>query len=194
MKLLCLISSGLDSPISAYLMLKKGYDVEFIHFDNRPYSDAISIEKTKQIVKQLEKKTKKKLRLHILPHGDTLKKIISKCEKKLTCVLCKYFMLKKAEKLAKDRKCDALLTGDNLAQVASQTLDNIYVISSAIKVPVIRPLIGFNKQEIIDIGKKIDIYDISISPSQACKAVPRYPATHASLETLKKELSKLPLS
>lgn len=191
MKLLSLISGGIDSPIAAHLMLEKEHDVEFVHFDLQPFGDGSSLRKTKLLVEKLSGIHRKKLKLHILPHGEFLVKVLQKCEHKQACVLCRRGMLRAAEKLAEKIKADALLTGENLAQVASQTLDNLYVEEQAVKIPIIRPLIAFNKQEIIDIASRIGTYDISILPGQCCGAVPRYPETHANLRKVEAEEEKI---
>ena len=165
----------------AFIFNKKGYNVEFVHFHNWPFTSRKNWNKSKELVQELARIFKKKLNFHVIHHGANLV-AFKKIEDHLTCVLCRRAMLREAGLLAKKLKCDALLTGDNLAQVASQTLHNLFVESKTLKLPIIRPLIGFNKQEIIDIGKKVGTYNISVGVGCDCRAVPRKPSTHADLK------------
>lgn len=179
MKLLCLLSGGIDSPVAAYLMKKKGHSVSCIHFQIG------KAEKVKKLAKKIG------CNLVIKQHALALKKIQKLCEPKLTCVLCKRTMLSKAADYAVKNKFDGLLTGDNLGQVASQTIDNLVAETKIVKIPIIRPLIGFNKNEIITIAKKIGTYDLSITDAHTCPFVPDKPATHADLEKVEIEWKKL---
>jgi len=179
MKLLCLMSGGIDSPVAAHLMKKKGHDVRCIHFRVG----------RKQKVKILARKLGCKLK--IKRHISTLRKIQKRCDTHFTCVLCKRAMLTKAAKYARRWRFDALLTGDNMGQVASQTIDNLAVEGNYINIPIIRPLIGLNKQEIINIAKEIGTYDISIKDAPKCPFVPKKPATHSCLEQVDVEWKKL---
>jgi len=187
MKLLCLISGGIDSPVAAHMMLAKGYVVEFVNFDLNPVGNDYTRKKVEKLVKQLSKLHNKKLKLTFLEHGKHLVKFykkLSEVERKQLCLLCRRRMLKQGEKLARKIKAKALLTGENLGQVASQTLDNMYVEEAAIKLPVIRPLIGFNKQEIINIARKIGTYETSIEPGGCCNITPNRPEVHADLQVI----------
>ena len=193
-KLLCLISGGIDSPVAAHMMLAKGYNVEFVNFDLTPVGNDYTRIKIKKLVKHLEKIHKKKLKLTFLEHGKHLVKYYQKLdekERKQLCLLCRRRMLVQGERFAKKIKAEALLTGENLAQVASQTLDNMYVENSAVSIPILRPLIGFNKQDIIDIARKIGTYDISIEPGGCCNITPNKPEVHANLKEIKSIEKKL---
>jgi tRNA uracil 4-sulfurtransferase len=188
-KLLCLISGGIDSPVAAHLMLTKNYNIEFVNFDLNPVGNDYTKTKIQKLVKQLEKIHKKKLKLTFLEHGKQLVKYYQKLdekERKQLCLLCRRRMLKHGEKLAQKIKAVALLTGENLGQVASQTIENMYVEDKAVKIPVIRPLIGFNKQGIIDIARKIGTYDISIEPGGCCNITPNRPEVHANIKIIEK--------
>ena len=101
-----------------------------------------------------------------------------------TCIFCKRMLLRYAEKIAEKQEADAIVMGDSLGQVASQTLHNINVINSAVKIPIIRPLIGYDKEDIVKIAKEIGTYDLSILPSDPCKEVPNKPATQAKLDKI----------
>jgi tRNA uracil 4-sulfurtransferase len=186
-KLLCLISGGIDSPVAAHMMLAKGYNVEFVNFDLTPVGNDYTKVKIEKLVKHLGKIHKKKLKLTFLDHGKHLVKYYQKLdekERKQICLLCRRRMLIEGEKFAKKINAKALLTGENLGQVASQTLDNMYVEDKAVSIPILRPLIGFNKQDIINISRKIGTYDISIEPGGCCNITPNRPEVHASIDII----------
>jgi thiamine biosynthesis protein ThiI len=175
MRFLSLISGGIDSPVAAYLMISKGYQVDFLHF----YQISVS----EKIIRIVEKLTDGKSQLFVAPHSEVIK-CAKKFEKKLTCVYCKITMLKTAEKLADKIGATALVMGDSLGQVASQTISNLYVEDRAVRIPVLRPLIGLDKVEIIEIARKAGTYELSILPSEPCRAVPEKPATSAKVERI----------
>ncbi len=187
-----LISGGIDSPVAAYLTIKRGVRVSFIHFHAHPYTDQASIEKVKSIVKILNK-FQFNSRLYLVPFADVQKHILLKTSSKLRVILYRRFMLRIAEEIAKKEKSLALVTGDSIGQVASQTLSNIYVISKSTNLPVLRPLIGFDKEEIINLAKEIKTFDVSIIPHQDCCArfLPRYPETKADFKKVESEEKKL---
>jgi len=193
-KILCLISGGIDSPVAAHMMLSKGYNVEFVNFDLNPVGNNYTKIKIEKLVKQLEKIHKKKLKLSFIEHGKYLVqyyKKLSEVEHKQMCLLCRRRMLKQGEKFAQKINANALLTGENLGQVASQTLDNLYVENKAISLPIIRPLIGLNKQEIIDIAREIGTYEISIGPGGCCNITPQRPEVHANIKEIERIEKKL---
>ena len=184
MKGLSLLSSGIDSPVATYLMKKK-MDVEAVTFYQGRFGDEVSLKKVRKLAKHLG------VRLHIIDIENIQEQIIKNCKRKYTCVLCKRSMYRLAERLAEEHGFDYLLTGENLGQVASQTLDNLVVNDKAVKIMVLRPLIGMDKQEIIDIAKKIGTYEISIIKSKGCSALPKNPATRATLKAIEEEEKKL---
>jgi len=191
MKLVSLISGGIDSPVGTYLALKKGYEIIALHMDNIPYTDERSRVKTINIVKHLEKFSGEKIKMYIVPHGPNLTIFSQNCYKNITCVLCKRMMLRIAGAIAKIEDTQGILTGESLGQVASQTLSNLRVEELVSSVPILRPLIGLDKIEIIDIAKGIGTYDLSISPCMSCSIVPDKPATRALLEKIILEESKV---
>lgn len=193
MKLVCLISGGIDSPVAAYMMLKKGAELVFVHFHPEPFVDEKSLEKTKTLVKKLSRLFNKMLRLYTIRNGPIMSQIIKNCRRDLTCVLCRRFMYRTSEKIARKEKAGGLLTGENLAQVASQTLQNLCAIEQAVKIPVVRPLIGFDKEEIIKLSKEIGTFETSILPGQCCNLTPPYPETRALLCRVLEEEKKLDL-
>ena len=179
------MSGGIDSPVAGYLV-KGELNLIPVYFDNSPYSDKSNEKRAKKAAKKLGFKT-----LIIVPHGQNLFEFSRKCEPKYTCVLCKRMMYRLAEQVAKKHGAKALVTGDNLAQVASQTSWNLFVLTKASKLPVLRPLIGFDKNEIIAVSRKAKLYDISTSSAMCCSIVPRKPSTKSELETIMREEKKV---
>jgi thiamine biosynthesis protein ThiI len=191
MKLVSLISSGIDSPVATYLISKKAEEIILVHGDIRPFTDNKEIKNFTRLADHLKKRTKSHMKAYLVPHGENLSNFKEKCKDRFTCVFCKRMLLKYAEKIAKKEGADAIVMGDSLGQVASQTLQNLRAINQAVNIPVLRPLIGFDKQDIVDIAKEIGTYDLSILPSQSCTAVPNKPATMAKLEHVLEEEKKL---
>ncbi len=184
MKGLVLNSGGIDSPVAAYVMAE--HDLLTVHFDNAPFT-ATTPETAGKAVEKLNEILKRNISMVTIPHGKCLsefRKICGTDDIKYTCVFCKRMMLRIAERIARMKVCDFLVTGENLGQVASQTLQNVYVTSRAVSIPVVRPLIGLDKLDIITIAEKIGTYDISIEKAASCKAVPRYPVIRAQLERI----------
>jgi len=182
-KALSLISGGIDSPVASYLMLKKGYTLDFIFFYNKPYASVKEREIVIACVKQLKEEFgwKKKSKLYIIQHGDTLKAVIKNCPRNLQCILCRRMMFRIAEKIAKRNRCSALVTGENLAQVASQTLHNLVVVSSAVKIEILRPLLCYDKTETTKIAEKIGTYQFS-KFHKCCGMLPLSPRTKGRVE------------
>jgi tRNA uracil 4-sulfurtransferase len=186
MRLLTLISGGIDSPVAAHLMLAKGHDVDLLHFDNRPFTDDIQIEKVRSLARIIYKSVEKARRpkLFASPHGKVQIAIARGAIRRYGCVLCRRMMFHVASELAKRDGYDALVTGESLGQVASQTLMNIRAEENAASVPVLRPLIGLDKLEIIAIAQRVGTFDTSILPSMCCSIVPEKPATKARVRDI----------
>jgi len=193
-KVLSLISGGIDSPVASWLAMKRGCKVVFIHFHSFPLVSKKSIEKTKELVKILSE-YQGKSRLYLIPFSEIQSRIKVLAPAKQRIVLYRRIMFKIAEEIAKKENAKALVTGESLAQVSSQTLDNILVIEEATSLPVLRPLIGMDKLEIIELAKKIKTYEVSIRPQEDCCTlfVPKHPTTKAKLEIIKKIEKKLKL-
>jgi thiamine biosynthesis protein ThiI len=191
MKLVSLLSSGIDSPVATYLLSKKAKEIIVVHGDIQPFTDKKEHENFLKLLKHLKKIIKSDIKSYVLFHGNSLNEYIKNCDKKFTCIFCKRMLLRYAEKISEMYNFDAVIMGDSLGQVASQTLQNINVIDQAVKIPVFRPLIGFDKQEIVSIAKKISTYDLSILPSGGCNAVPNKPSTAAKLEKILLEEKKI---
>jgi tRNA uracil 4-sulfurtransferase len=191
MKFVALVSSGIDSPVATYLLSNKADEIILVHADNRPFTDDREIEKFVTLAKYLKKQIPSKLHAILIPHGQTLQSNKTSCDSKFTCVVCKRMMLRYAEAIAKKEHADAIVMGDSLGQVASQTLKNIRVVEQAISMPILRPLIGFDKEDTIQIAKKIGTFELSISPADGCSAVPLKPSTQARLEQILAEEQKI---
>ena len=178
-----LLSGGIDSPVAAWRMIGRGCNATFIHFMSFPYLDASSRDKAIALVRSLTR-WQYDSRLHVVSFGDVQHQIVASCPPKLRVVLYRRFMMRIAEAIAKRERAEALVTGESLGQVASQTLSNISTIDAAVSMPVLRPLIGRDKEEIINEARRIETYDISIEPDQDCCSlfVPQHPATSSRLD------------
>ncbi len=191
---MALMSGGIDSPVAAWHMMKRGSHVKFAHFHSHPLVDTSSIEKSIELT---EKLTRYQLssELYLIPFGAVQQRIIVTVPPAYRVVMYRRFMVRIAEKLAAQNGALALVTGESLAQVASQTLENISVVDEVSQMPILRPLIGMNKNEIIDISREIDTYDISIMPDQDCCSlfVPRHPVIRGRSDTVKELEESLPV-
>lgn len=179
---LALLSGGIDSPVAAHQILKRGASIDFIHFHSHPFTSKASIEKVKELAAILNQYAMK-ARLFLIPFAEIQKEIVQKTEPRLRVVLYRRMMLRLAEAVARQNGALALVTGESLGQVASQTLENIAVTNQTVDLPILRPLIGLDKEEIIGLAKKIDTYETSILPHDDCCTVflPKHPATRARL-------------
>lgn len=180
-KVLVLLSGGIDSPVAALLTLKRGAKVEFIHFHSAPYTSEASVRKVEELVRLLAR-YQGEARLTLVPFGEFQQEVARSAPERLRVVLYRRMMLRVAERVARRHRCLALATGESLGQVSSQTLENLAAIDRVAHMPVLRPLIGLDKQEIIDLAEKAGTFDISISPHQDCCSFlqPLHPATRTS--------------
>lgn len=190
-KVVALISGGIDSPVAAYLVGQRP-DIQIIpiYFDSYPLLDDTVRMKAIRCCQRLGKILDFK-EMYILPHSQTLMEIVENCWRKMTCIICRRMMLRVAERFACQLGAEALVTGESLGQVASQTLPNIYAVEEAIKIPVLRPLIGLDKEEAVSVAKRIGTYVDSTLPSSRCESAPKHPSTEAKLERLMEEESQL---
>lgn len=174
---LLLLSGGFDSPVAGHLMRTvRGMELDAIHFSYEPVTDDASVEKAARLAAHIGVR-----RLFVVRAGDAFKEIVKRCTHKLYFVLSKRMMMRVASELATREGCAWLVTGESLGQVSSQTLPNLAVIDDAATVPVLRPLIAFDKQEIIDRAKGIGTYEISVGPELCDVLGPKHPATAARL-------------
>ncbi|MBD3388018.1 MAG: hypothetical protein GF416_03125 [Candidatus Altiarchaeales archaeon] len=187
MKAVALFSSGIDSPVAAYLMAKKGVEVIALHMDSRPHTDDAGVEKARGLAEKVGAK------LRVFNNSRFHQEVRDNCNPKLHCILCKRHMYRVAERIAEREGADFIVTGESIGQVASQTVENLEVLDNAVKMPVIRPLIGFDKEETIRIARDIGTYSISSRKSAGCPFVPKAPATKSRIEDVLKEESKIDL-
>lgn len=176
---LLLVSSGIDSPVAGYLMKKRDVEVIAVHFDNSPYSSEKSLEKTKKLIKKIGIK-----KLYVAPLGKVVQKELTQIYRRFQCVLCRRMMFRIAERIAEKERCDFLITGENLGQVASQTIENLTTAMQAVKIPIVRPLLTNDKNETVAIARKIGTYEISIEKDTPCKLAPTQPHTKAPLDRI----------
>lgn len=191
-KAIVLLSGGIDSPVAGFLAMKRGIKVIFLHFHARPFTSESSIEKTKRIVELLSQ-YQGKSKLYLIPFAEAQKEILLKTPAKLRVILYRRVMFQIAGQIAEKEKALVIFTGESVGQVASQTLENIKAIEAAVHLPVFRPLIGQDKEEIIRKAKEIGTFEISILPHQDCcsRFLPRHPETKAKLDEVVKAEKKL---
>ena len=184
-KVACLISGGIDSPVAAYRMMKRGCKAVFVHFSGRPLVSRASEEKVQELV-QLLTTYQYESQLHIIPFGEIQREIVANAPAPFRVVLCRRIMVRIAQELARRERCWALVTGDSLGQVASQTPENLSVIEDAAELPVLRPLIGMDKIEITEQAQQIGSFATSIEPDQDCCKlfVPLHPSTKTRLDDI----------
>ena len=191
-KFISLLSGGLDSPIAAFLMIKKGYSPVFISFLTSDDINRSMKKKVIEIVKKLTKITNMEAKLYLINHDPNLDMFKDKCERKLTCILCKRLMIRIAKDVGKIEGTNLIVTGDILGEQASQTLDNLYSYNNLLKEFILlRPLIGRNKLEVIKLNEKTDLYPITSRSSAGCQYNPQFPETHAKPNEIKAEETKL---
>lgn len=185
-KVISFISGGIDSAVSSFLAMKKGCEVVFLHFHSFPLVSRKSIDKTHMIVSELSN-YQLKTKLILIPFQKVQLHLKIKAPSRYLVVLYRRSMARLGEKIAKIERAKAIFTGESLAQVASQTLTNLSVINDAFKIPVLRPLISMDKQEIVNLASKIGTYKISILPQEDCCQlfVPKHPTTQAKIEHVK---------
>src|SRR5687768_10735182 len=191
-RLISLISGGIDSPVAAYRMMQRGCRLIFVHFHSAPYQDNTSQEKVRQLMSVLTRHQFTS-RVYLVPFGEIQRQIVAAVARPLRVVLYRRMMLRIAEAIAWKEKAKALVTGESLGQVASQTLDNMAVIEQAARLPILRPLVGMDKQEIIDQARRIGTFEISSIPDQDCCQlfVPKHPATKARFGDVEADETKL---
>lgn len=185
-KVVCSLSGGIDSPVAAFLLMKRGCRVVFVHIHNNTQADKGVLSKINELVKKL---TQFQLdsKLYIVPFGNIQKTIIANVPSTVRMIVYRRFMLEIINRIAKKENAKSIITGDSVGQVASQTLENIGCIYDASEFPVFAPLIGMNKEEIIFLARKIDTFDCSIQPYPDCCSfmIAQHPETKACLEDIK---------
>jgi thiamine biosynthesis protein ThiI len=188
----CLLSGGIDSPVAAYRMMKRGCRVVFVHFHSQPFADQTSQEKAIELVRLLTR-CQFTSRLYLVPFGEIQQEVVSRVTGRLRVLVYRRLMLRIAEQIAQKEGAQALVTGESLGQVSSQTLENIVTIEQASTLPILRPLIGMDKDEITQQAQQIGSYAVSVIPDQDCCSMflPRQVATHTTYHEV--EFAERPL-
>jgi thiamine biosynthesis protein ThiI len=191
-KMVALISGGIDSPVAAWMMMRRGVSIIPVYCDNSPFADEAAREKALDCVRVLQRRAGgKPMTVYEIPNGANLMAFRDCCKVKNTCILCKRMMYRLAFEVMKKEKASGIITGSSLGQVASQTSHNLYAEANGLGFPLYHPLIGLDKTEIIDMAKKIGTYDISIREAADCSAVPDRPEVRAGLTVAADEEKKL---
>ncbi|MGE0862342.1 MAG: tRNA uracil 4-sulfurtransferase ThiI [Vicinamibacterales bacterium] len=190
-----LLSGGIDSPVAAWRMMKRGCQVTLVHFHSAPFLSNTSQEKARRLAGVLTR-YQLRSRLFLVPFGELQRHVTLSVPGELRVIIYRRFMLRIAERIARDSRSKALVTGDVIGQVASQTLDNLAAADSATRLPILRPLVGMDKEEIIDQAQRLGTFEISIEPDQdTCTLfTPRHPETHARRHQIDEVEAGLPIA
>lgn len=191
-KAMTLLSGGIDSPVASWLVAKRGVDIEAVHFHSYPFTNERSQEKVRELAKILSKYCGP-IKLHMVNTLDIQKAIAENCNEEETTILSRRFMMRIAEKIGQSRYCDAIITGESIGQVASQTMQGLVCTNASVSVPVFRPLIAMDKIDIIKIAEEIGTYETSIIAEADCCSLfsPKKPVTKPRLEKIEKSEEKL---
>lgn len=184
-KVLVMLSGGIDSPVAAWQIIKRGAKAVYIHFYSYPYTDKVSLEKVIELV-QILAESNYRSTIYLIPFAELQQTIVTDTPSPFRVLLYRRMMARIAEHVAEIEEAEALVTGESLAQVASQTLSNLRAIEAIADIPILRPLIGFDKIDIIEKAEQIGTFEVSTLPHQDCCSlfVPKHPATHASVYDL----------
>ena len=180
-----LLSGGIDSPVATWMMAKRGMLIEAVHFHSYPYTSERAREKVEELA-SLVATYCGRFQMHVINLLPIQEQIVQNCPEEETTILVRRFMMRIGERLAQKTGCDMLITGENLGQVASQTAEALVVTDASVKLPVMRPLIGMDKVDIMDLAREIGTYEKSIEPYEDCCTVflPRHPVTKPKLERI----------
>ncbi len=189
---LLLLSGGIDSPVAGCMMAKRGMEIEALHFESFPYTSERAREKVMQLAEQMCGFCSK-MYVHVISLTHIQEELRDRCKEEYFTILLRIFMMKLSERCAADYKCGALITGESLGQVASQTLEAIGVTDSFVNIPVFRPCIGLDKNEIVELARHYGTFETSILPYEDCCTVftPRHPRTHPKMADVMAELKKV---
>ena len=187
-----LLSGGIDSPVASWMVAKRGMELECIHFHSYPFTSEKSQEKVRDLAQILSKYCGR-VRLHKVNMLEIQKSIGLNCKDEEMTIISRRFMMRIAERVAESRHCDALVTGESIGQVASQTIQGLTCTNASVKMPVFRPLIAMDKTEIIEVAQKIGTFETSILPEEDCCTVfsPKKPVTKPKLDRIEKSENKL---
>lgn len=178
-----LLSGGIDSPVAGYMIAKRGVKLEAIHFFSYPYTSDRAKDKVMKLA-EIIGKYMGGIKVHVVPFTEIQLEIRDKCPEEHLTLVMRRFMMEISQRIAEKRGCQALITGESIGQVASQTMGALQVTDDAVSMPVFRPLIGMDKEEIVEISRKIDTFETSILPYEDCCTVftPRHPSTKPKIE------------
>lgn len=191
-RMVALISGGIDSPVAAWLMMKRGCEIIPLYMNNDPFSDETTRARAMETISMLQKwSPQKKFKIYEAPHGENLLAFLNNCKPRLTCVLCRRMMYRIAFEVLKREGAHGIITGASLGQVASQTSQNMLAEMYGLEYPIYHPLIGLDKGEITVLAKKIGTYTPSTKPATCCMATPEHPSTSAKLEEILGEEAKI---
>ena len=181
-----LLSGGIDSPVSSYMIAKRGVQLELLHFASPPYTSEQAREKVLQLAQELTVWCGR-LTVHVVPFTEIQEEIRRKCPEDHFTLIMRRFMMRLGDRLAHELACKAIVTGESLGQVASQTIQALVVSDDVATLPVLRPLIGMDKEEIVRIARHVGTFDTSILPYEDCCTVftPRHPKTKPNLEEVR---------
>ena len=187
-----LLSGGIDSPVAAWMMAKRGMVIEAVHFHSYPYTSPRAQEKVEELARIVASYCGN-FKMHVINLLPIQEQIVSNCPEEETTILVRRFMMRIAEKIAEKNRAMMLITGENLGQVASQTAEALVVTDNCVKMPVMRPLIAMDKVDIMDKAEEIGTYETSIQPYEDCCTVflPKHPTTKPKLERILESESKL---
>ena len=193
-KVVCLLSGGIDSPVAAWRMMRRGCRVLFVHFHSYPILSRASQEKARELVQTLTQ-FQYQSRLFLVPFGEIQQRVVLSVPPPLRVVIYRRLMMQIAQGIARQNRAQALVTGEVVGQVASQTLENLTAINEVVTLPVLRPLIGMDKEEITAEAQRLGTYPVSIIPDQDCCTLftPRHPATKARKRDVERAESALPV-
>ena len=187
-----LLSGGIDSPVAGWMIAKRGVQINAVHFHSYPYTSDRAKEKVLDLARKLSFSCCG-IKVHVVPFTEIQMQIHEKCPDEYTTLIMRRFMMRIAERIARETESEALITGESIGQVASQTMTALGTTDAVVTMPVFRPLIGFDKSEIIEIARRIGTLEISEQPFEDCCTVftPRHPATHPKMEKILEGESKL---
>ena len=188
MKAVILISGGIDSPVAAQIAIQNGFQPLLLHYHNFPFHSPGTLEKVIELSNRLAANNPNtNLSLAIMTHGKTQEAILNGLdgrEIRQTCIFCRIQMFSKAQQFAYQRRADAVITGEIMGEQASQTLDNLSMVTSKTDILTLRPLIGYNKEEVVNLSKKWGYYELSILPGGCCNINPQYPETRGRADII----------
>jgi thiamine biosynthesis protein ThiI len=182
----CMISSGLDSPVASFKVMRRGCVPIFVYFDNSPFSDTVNKDVAIKQAKRLSQYIHGiEVRMYIVPHGEDLVEVLKHAPRRMTCIFCRRNMYRLAQEVAIQEGADAIVTGEIIGEQASQTTSNLYAENSAIdKIPIIRPCIGDDKDEIVEKAREIGTYEFAEEATSCCSLPPKYPVIAANINEI----------